>query len=196
MNLVTVLNAVAMAGGLSGSPAASDLRQGAAAFPADAVIDQCRQGGCFWRKTIDVRTVKTTADGEIKVERTFVGESDHRGEDPPERFAPGIAIAWESAPVETYVFCSRKQPGIAFKSRWEGDGGRWFGHLLDPYETYGYNTVSLRTYMRVCHGIELGADGDKVLRRLGYRPGTRNEQVDLKSPLDLPNPPPREQPQR
>lgn len=195
MGLFVILHGFAVAAGLSGNPAAGDIGRGAAAFPADAVIQQCRQGGCVWRKTIDVRTVKAAAEGELKVERTFVGESEHGlAHEPPARYAPGIAITWEAAPVETYIFCSRKQPGIAFKDRWSGESAGWIGHLLDPFETYGYNEGSLRTYMRICHATELVADRDKVLRRLGYRPGTRNEQVDLKSPLDLPNPPTPERP--
>lgn len=192
-----ILVAAALASGAATAAAANPGTKGAAAFPARAEIAECRQGACFWRKTIGVRTVKTTSDGELKIERTYVGESDHRDGSAPTRFAPGIAIQWEAAPVETYVFCSRKQPAIAFKDRWGGGAGGWYAHLLDPFETYGYNRGSAATYMRVCHGAKRGAElGGRLLRRLGYRPGTRNEQVDLKSPLDLPHPPPPEPPKR
>ena len=160
---------------------------------AGAFIAGCRQGGCSWTKVLSVRTVSKTGAGVLKVETSLVGESDHRGADSPSVYSRAIPIAWEKKPVETYVFCSRKQPSIAFQDRWSGKGA-WFGHLLDPFETYGYNEGSARTYIRVCHGARAldQLDRPALLRSLGYRPGTRNEQVDLRAPTDLLKvPPPR-----
>jgi hypothetical protein len=150
---------------------------------AGAEVAECRQGECTWEKVLSVRSLQETVDGELKVEETYVGSSRDDGTGTG-RYSPKLAIAWEKPVVQTYVFCSLKQPGLAFKDRW-GDG-KWIGHLLDPYDTYGYNQGSVRTYMKVCHGLDFyRKDITKVLQRIGYRPGTRNEQVDLASPKDL-----------
>lgn len=161
---------------------------------AGAIQTGCRQDVCSWEKLLAVRTVRRTSRGTLKVEETYQGTIVHRDGSYAETYSSALPIEWEKAPVQTYVFCSTQQPSTAFKDRWEGGSGRWIGHLLNLYETYGYNTPSAQTYMRVCHGIDFHRrDIDKVLSRLGYRPGTRDEQVDLARPTDLPNPPPPEE---
>ena len=39
--------------------------------------------------------------------------------------------------------------------------------------------------MRICHDAQFDGDGSTLLRQLGYRPGTRNEQVEHGRPEDL-----------
>lgn len=163
---------------------------------AGAVLSGCRQDVCSWEKLLAVRTIRNTALGTLKVEETYQGTMMSRDGNYSDTYSKALPIEWEKAPVQTYVFCSTAQPSTAFKDRWEGGSGRWIGHLLNLYETYGYNTPSAQTYMRVCHGIDFNRrDINKVLARLGYRPGTRDEQVDLARPTDLPNPPPPEEPE-
>ncbi|PLK25625.1 SHOCT domain-containing protein [Novosphingobium sp. TH158] len=165
------------------SEAASAAPSAAADPYAGAELVQCRQGECSWEKVLSVRTIQTTADGELKITESYVGSSRDDGTGTG-AYSPKLAISWEKPVVQTYVFCSLKQPGLAFKDRW-GEGG-WIGHLIDPYDTYGYNTSSVRTYMKACHGLDFyRKDITKVLQRIGYRPGTRNEQVELASPKDL-----------
>ena len=152
----------------------------------------CRQGSCVWEKALSVRTVKALDTGTLKVRTVYSGTSTHIDSPIPERYAPNLAIEWERQPVETYVFCSLSQPAVAFEDRWEPGPERWIAHLLDLYATGGYNGASAATYMRVCHDTEFYRDDiEQELGRLGYRRGTRNEQVDLAAPGQLADPPPR-----
>ena len=68
--------------------------------------------------------------------------------------------------------CSRVRPAYAF----ETETGGFLVHYLDLYDLAGYQMASATLYMRVCH--DRGPAGAAVLRRLGYRPGTRSEQTE------------------
>lgn len=153
---------------------------------AGAKVASCRQDVCSWEKVLGVRTVKRTEAGTLKVEESYQGSSKHRNSTYPEQYDSKLPIEWEQAPVSTYVFCSTTQPGLAFRDRWSEGTKGWIGHLLDPFDTYGYNYSSARTYVRICHNLNFERkDIREVLLGLGYRPGTRNEQVTLQKPADL-----------
>ena len=83
-------------------------------------------------------------------------------------------IRWEESDASDYVFCSTAQPSFAFTP--EGDG--LVVHFLDLYNLAGYQMGSANLYMRLCHGIAEFVGEEAVLNRLGYRPGTRDEQVE------------------
>ena len=164
--------------------AAPEALQSAPVDPySGAKITGCRQSTCMWEKVLEIRTIKTVPNGILKVEDSYQGSMLAQGADFPTEYSAKLPIEWDR--VQTYVFCSKQQPSTAFKDRGTKNG-RWIGHLLDPFEPYGYNWGSAETYMRVCHNVDLGRqDIKKVMLRLGYRPGTRNEQVDLAKPTDL-----------
>lgn len=162
-----------------------------AADPHEGAIQiGCRQGECSWEKVVTVKDVRTFPNGTLKLEEAWVGTSTHLDGAPPATWSPNIPIEWEKKIVQTYVFCSTSAPALAFRDRWDGGTNKWIGHLLDPFDTYGYNEGSARSYLRICHQLDLyQPDLKKQLKRLGYAPGTRNEQVDLESPMQLANPP-------
>jgi hypothetical protein len=157
----------------------------AAAGPVPTLIS-CRQGECIWSRPVSNKVVRSPPAGTLRRLVFVRGASLHR-DDPPSRYNPAVHILWERRPSTDYVFCSRRQPALAFA----GSGG-WIAHALDPFNLGGYNRASALIYLRACHGVDLDRrDIGKVLRSLGYRPGTRNEQVEISRPDQLVSLPPR-----
>jgi hypothetical protein len=153
--------------------------------PAPALIS-CRQGECIWSRPVSSMVVRSTPAGTLR-KLVFIQGASLHGDNPPSRYNPSVRIRWEKAPSTDYVFCSRSKPALAFA----GDRG-WIAHALDPFNLGGYNRASAVIYLRACHGVDLNRrDIDKVLRSLGYRPGTRNEQVEISRPEQLFRLPPR-----
>ena len=144
----------------------------------------CHMMECSWSKPVSNVALRSTALGTLRKVTAVRGTSVHR-DDPPSRYHPSIRIAWEKAAAVDYVLCSRAQPAFAFRS-----GKRWIAHALDLFNLGGYNTASAVAYLRACHGVEQDrADIETVIRDLGYRPGTRSEQVEIARPerlFDLP----------
>jgi hypothetical protein len=99
-------------------------------------------------------------------------------EDLPTIYRIRIPIRWDEADGNYYIFCSRRRPAYAFPS----DGG-YVLHYFDLFDLAGYQQASATIYMRTCHDLPL--TGAARLRRLGYRPGTRNEQVESARPEDI-----------
>jgi hypothetical protein len=150
----------------------------ASAPPARLVY--CHMGECAWSREASNEIVRTTPTGTLRKYFAFNGTSTFR-DNPPSGWSPRIRIQWPARPSADYVFCSRSQPALAFHS----DGG-WIAHALDLFDLYGYDTASAVIYLRACHGLDLNSrDIDKRLKALGYRPGTRSDQVEIKSPNQL-----------
>ena len=150
----------------------------------------CHMEECSWLRLVSNSAVATTNDGELRKYLAFRGLSYHRNGDYPDRFSKRVAIDWEHKSHPTYVSCSRRRPAVAWKETGEGrNKGRWYAHYLDLFDLYGYNTSSAVIYADACHHMNLlglnSGDEDKALRRLGYHPGTRSEQVNLAGPMDL-----------
>ena len=163
------------------------LAAAAAAAPAGpARLVYCHMGECSWSRKASNRVVRTTRAGTLRKYSAFDGISTFR-DNPPAAWSPRIRIRWPAHPSTDYVFCSRSQPALAFYS-----DGQWIAHALDLFDLYGYNTASAVIYLRACHGLDYSSrDIEKKLRALGYRPGTRSEQVEIKSPDQLVALPPR-----
>ena len=162
----------------------------AAAAPSAAPVRlvYCHMGECSWSREVSNRLVRTTRAGALREYASLDGTSTHRGL-PPAAWSPQVKIQWPARPSIDYVFCSRSQPALAFK---DSDGGGWIAHALDLFDLYGYNTASAVIYLRACHGLDYYSRGiEKRLKSLGYRPGTRSEQVDIRSPGQLVSLPPR-----
>lgn len=141
----------------------------------------CRQGECVWSRIVSIERLRSVPQGELRRVALRRGRSLHP-DDPPDAFAPDLPVEWEAADESHYVFCSTERPAYAFPDR--GAEGL-IVHFLDPFRIAGYEYGSARAYMRFCHD-EAFAEGDgQGLHRLGYRPGTRSEQVERASPEDL-----------
>ena len=159
-----------------------------AAAPASPVrLVYCHMGECSWSREVSNQLVRTTRSGALRKYASLDGTSTYRGL-PPAAWSPRVKIEWPARPSIDYVFCSRSQPALAFRD----SDGSWIAHALDLFDLYGCNTASAVIYLRACHGLDHNSrDIEKRLKALGYRPGTRSEQVDIKSPDQLVALPPR-----
>lgn len=157
----------------------------AAAAPLSAApvrLVYCHMGECSWSREVSNQPVRTTRGGTLRKYVEFSGMSVHP-DDYPVGWSPSVRIKWDKKPDVDYVFCSRRQPALAFRNDKPGPG---IAHALDLFNLAGYNTASAVTYLRACHNLDLNArDIEKRLRALGYRPGTRSEQVEIRSPEQL-----------
>ena len=150
-----------------------------AAGPAPELV-QCRMMECIWSRPVSNVAVRSTPAGTLRKVTAFRGTSVHR-EDVPSGFHESIPIEWEKRVAVQYVLCSRSRPALAFRS-----GKRWTAHSLDLFNLPGYHSASAIAYLRACHGIDYDReDIDKVMKELGYRPGTRSEQVEIVRPVQL-----------
>jgi hypothetical protein len=160
----------------------------AAATPAGPAprLVYCHMMECTWSKPVSNAAIRSSRGGTLRKVVSRDGASVHR-DDYPSRFDSSLRIDWKKAPTTQYVLCSRSRPAVAFRS-----GERWIAHALDLFRLGGYNTPSAVIYLRACHGVDYDrSDIDKVMRGLGYRPGTRGEQVEITDPSQLFHLPPR-----
>jgi hypothetical protein len=151
----------------------------AAAAPAVELV-QCRMMECSWSRPVSNVAIRSTSSGTLRKLTAFRGTSVYRDE-PPSGFDESIPIEWEKRPSAQYVLCSPSQPALAFRS-----GKRWIAHALDLFDLPGYHIASATGYLRACHGVDYDRpDIDEVIRGLGYRSGTRSEQVEISKPEQL-----------
>jgi hypothetical protein len=157
----------------------------AAAAPAPQLV-QCRQMECSWSRPVSNVAIRSTSAGTLRKVTAFRGISTYRT-NAPSAFDGSIAIEWQKPAAVQYVLCSRSRPAVAFRS-----DGRWIAHALDLFNLPGYHTASAVGYLRACHRLDyhFREDVDKAMRDLGYRPGTRSDQVEIARPeqqlFDLP----------
>lgn len=160
----------------------------AAAAP-DPELVQCRQMQCTWSRPVSNVAIRRAAAGTLRKVTDFRGTSTYR-DHAPSGFDRSVRIEWQKPAAVQYAFCSRSKPAFAFRS-----GKLWIAHALDLFSLPGYHHASAVSYLRACHGVEHGReDIDAVMRRLGYRPGTRSDQVEIDRPeqlIDLPRRPAR-----
>jgi hypothetical protein len=147
----------------------------------------CHMLECSWSRLVSNELVSARPNEQLRKYVALGGSSVHRDGNYPVRYSKRVHIEWEHKPAATYVLCSRRRPSIAFQDRWDPKSkGRWYAHYLDLFSLAGYNTSSAVIYMDACHHIDFNSrDPEKALKKLGYRPGTRSEQVDLRGPTDL-----------
>jgi hypothetical protein len=147
---------------------------------ADRVLQGgCRQGECSWLRVARIERVRGNAEGELRRVTGRRGTSRYGGE-PPRAWRAHLGVAWEPQERAEYAFCSRRRPAYAFPG---GDG--YILHYLDLFDLAGYQMASARMYMRICHDRDFDPERLAPLRRLGYRPGTRSEQVEDAAPERL-----------
>ena len=133
----------------------------------DVFLSSCRQGQCLWQ-----RVVRLERSGDIVRLQSRRGTSVHLDGRLPRR-ARDARIEWQSADRSDIVRCSRQSPAFAFES----EAGRFVVHFLDFHALAGYQYASASSYWRLCHGRS-SVPSPAVLNRLGYRPGTRSEQLE------------------
>ena len=168
MRLLPLIAAVAVT-----LPAASTF---ARPRPGQIIATSCRQGECSWLRVLSVEPGAAGPGGRLIRMTARRGSSTHADGNFP--VGPrGARIVWEETDEVGYAFCSTRRPAFGFAPQGEG----LIVHFLDLYELAGYQEASARLYMRLCH-----SRGDvpraATLRRMGYRPGTRNEQIENAAP--------------
>jgi len=136
----------------------------------------CRQSECAWTQVIGIARMTRVRQGELRRVIVRRGSSIHRDGRFPDRAAQ-VRIRWERGTRANYVFCSTRRPTYAFS---EASG--LIVHYLDLFDLAGYQQASADLYMRLCHGRSYSV---RAARALGYRPGTRNEQVENVRVADL-----------
>lgn len=136
------------------------------------ILAGCRQGGCAWLRVTRVEPVTRVPQGALVSMVGRRGGSTHLDGNLPNR-ASDARIEWERADRTAYAFCSTRRPAYAFEDEDQG----LVVHFLDLFDLGGYQYSSAGMYMRLCHG-RASIPSAAVLRRLGYRPGTRSEQVE------------------
>lgn len=139
----------------------------------------CRQGECGWMEVLRFERVMTVPQGELRRLVIRRGSSLHPDGNLPDTPADA-EIDWALGEKTDYVFCSTVRPAFAF----EDDDGGLVTHYLDPFNLGGYQYTSAGVLMRACHRRDDMPDA-AGWRALGYRPGTRNEQVEGVRPEDL-----------
>lgn len=139
----------------------------------ETILAGCRQGACIWMRVARVEPVTRVAQGALVRIVARRGVSLHPDGDIPRR--PGRAeIEWDAVTGEAYAFCSTRRPAYAF---WEEGEEGLIVHFLDLFDLAGYQYSSAGMYLRLRHG-RTSLPPEAALRRLGYRPGTRSEQVE------------------
>jgi hypothetical protein len=141
----------------------------------------CRQGECVWLRVTRVGRVAANRHGELRRIVGRGGLSLYPNGIPPRGYSRAIRVRWNARDHGEFAFCSIERPAHAFPD----ERGRLILHYLDLFNVAGYQLSSATTYMRLCHSRAFNEEDRAVLRRLGYRPGTRHDQVEDASPEDL-----------
>lgn len=158
-------------------PAGNRSAAGAAEPPAgEVMLGGCRQGECGWLRIVRTESAGTYPEGELRRIVVRRGSSIHLDGELPESEADA-EIEWDQADRAEYAFCSTRRPAYAFP----GDETGLIVHFLDLFDLGGYQMGSARLYMHFCHESD-GLPEAELLQSLGYRPGTRSEQIEGDSP--------------
>ena len=165
----------ALAAACAAQPAEHREAESSASLPAlsgQTFLAGCRQGECGWLRIVRLAPAGSFAQGELRRLTARRGTSLHPDGALPET-ARDAEIEWQAQDRVDYAFCSLERPAYAFQS----DDGAWVVHFLDLFDLAGYQFGSAGLYARVCHGSD-GLPTEQRLAALGYRPGTRSEQVE------------------
>lgn len=161
MRMLLFLFAVSLAAAISAAPPRA----------GETVLAGCRQGQCAWLRIAAVAPPQRFPEGVLRGIDVRRGISTHLDGALPSG-PRGVRIEWDGGVHSEYAFCSARRPAYAFHG---GDG--LIVHFLDPFDLAGYQYATAGLYMRLCHGLAR-LPSPRAMRRLGYRPGTRSEQVE------------------
>jgi hypothetical protein len=171
MNLRHALSGLILSGSLAACTASATGAAEANAADGSIIRAGCRQGECSWLRVVRQESLHKAPQGELRRLVARRGSSVHLDGSIPEE--PPADIGWEAAEGTYHAFCSTERPAYAFP----GEEGMTV-HFLDLFDLPGYQMASAGMYLRLCHRIDALPEDEKVLRGLGYRPGTRSEQVE------------------
>lgn len=144
--------------------------------PGQIIPSSCRQGECSWLRVVSVEPGASGPEGRLIRMTARRGSSTHADGNLPAG-SRGVRIQWEETDEIGYAFCSTRRPAFGFAPHGEG----LVVHFLDLYQLAGYQEASARLYMRLCHSRS-DVPRAATLRAMGYRPGTRNEQIENGTP--------------
>jgi hypothetical protein len=140
----------------------------------------CRQGQCVWLRVARNESVSTSPHGTLRRLTGRRGMSRYDDE-PPGAWSPSVRVDWDPRDQNVFAFCSPERPAYAFPD----EEGTYILHYLDLFDLAGFQMASAATYLTICHDRPPQIDDAAGLRALGYRPGTRNEQVEEGTPQDM-----------
>jgi hypothetical protein len=145
----------------------------------DYMRANCQMGECVWSALLDRTLVKQVPDGRLMRATMRICVVSYEDKDIPERYA---CRASEASTVEYAAFCSTKAPSVAYKD----ENGKWLRDSLSVSADglFGYNTESMKQYLRVCHDYVGDEDLDKVGARFGYRSRQAQLGDDAQGPID------------
>lgn len=172
---IFILGAIALAAIAAGPPNRPPSLAGR------VILSGCRQGECAWLRVVRTETAARNAHGELRRLIGRAGTSLYRNGIPPRAYGRAVRVTWHARDHREYVFCSGERPAHAFPS----ETGGLILHYLDLFNLAGYQMASATIYMRACHDRRFNWEDRATLRRLGYRPGTRSDQVEDAAPEDL-----------
>jgi hypothetical protein len=124
----------------------------------------CQMEECVWSALVAKSVVKEVPDGKLMRATMRTCVVSYRDKDFPEHYACRDS---EVSTVEYAAFCSTKAPSVAYKD----ENGKWLRDRLSVSADglYGYNTESMKQYLRICHDYTGDEDLDNVGARFGYR---------------------------
>ncbi|HMG46337.1 MAG TPA: hypothetical protein VK614_02605 [Allosphingosinicella sp.] len=161
--------------------AANVIVPAAAASPVQgaAELNGCRMETCSWSITRSRDLVRRTAAGSLYRLSLLGGASEHPDENYPED-SRGVRIAWNAAPHEVFVFCSRGLPAVILPT-----DGRLEVDVLDFVNgPVGALESSAGLYARVCHpGDDWASNG--FAERFGYQARADEADIDIARPEDI-----------
>jgi hypothetical protein len=142
----------------------------------------CHMDYCSWKSIESRESVQQTRYGELFKLTVRGWSSFHPGGSYNIKTRRTGGGTWES-----YVFCSKTRPGVAFSSE-----GKWIAHTLAPDQSdgvYGYNSSDYTLYFAACYGLAVDETAFQTrAAALGYRTSSaRANQINISGPADLTN---------
>ncbi len=147
--------------------------------PANTWLASCGRLLCSWKALQERTVVRSGPEGILYRLSLLPGVSSHPGGDYPDR-AQDARIAWESAPQEVFVFCSRRLPAVIYRQE-EFLAVDVLDFVEGPRRS---DYASANHYSRICHGGADWSDSD-FAERSGYRRRDLPPFIDLDRPEEI-----------
>lgn len=144
----------------------------------------CRMDVCYETMLVSKSLMKQNSSGrlfEVQYKSRSWDDQAYRTGKPSTNNVPFGSQRTE------YVHCSTSRPAVAFKN-----SNDYTVHRLNPdgRTTFGYNQDSYRMYWVVCHNLlnPVSPSTAKRAAQLGYSGRLKDDQITVKSPLQLLSP--------
>ncbi len=168
------------AAGTSATAAAANAATAAAMLdPGPAHVGRCHMDGCSWSMIERHELVRREAAGSLHRLSVLGGSSSHPGGNYPED-ARHARIAWNRAPHEVFIFCSRRLSAVMIRTE-----GALQTDVLDFVNgPYGYQESGANLYVSVCHpGDDWASNG--FAERFGYEGREEPLEINLAGPEEI-----------